>query len=1673
MAAARALPVLEGWFTLALHQAEADAIGAGGPAARDRFVRSVTLSPQWRTATASARRRGRAGPDVLLVCCAAATTSAAWDGGTFAGWLRARLAAPRLVASPRRIRQDLGRGTLCGVGAGPAWSVLFGEHGERPFGPDLIAAAMAADRSEHGTTPAVRTPGGHGLTGGHDWAGGAKIRLSVEITGIEPAPDARTWLGSMPGLLTLQTHGTQGNLVEVTTAPALRYDDERNGADPVAVLRAADAAVDQLILSTGRPLAALLPERLASVPALGGAQVRTALANSMRIHLTEGIPLEALYHLYTRLAADQGPRVTPVVHDAIEFGRGLAEWLTGEPVAGSGPAVTLAGYGALLYTLFRVLAEEHLRPAGLPRDRLDFAPRVPLDRIYAALPRELRLVLQLHRPAIERRLAGHLAHRSPRLLRRLADWGAGEDRLLHQYLPGTQTTLSDLLSGGLTSEATGNVTPERLGLHTALEGLDDNRGGLRHTALVVGEFPRIGGMRASHGWRTVEAWLGRTARRLYRDTVTARTVTGAPAAAPMDLAAAAHRLRAAAGPDDGPLRRLRLTAARLLEQLRQEPSTVRLAAPDDLDAVESVHIRLDAATRAAVVTVDVSGVTGLPDRTLDLLAGWFPNAELHTPSGVRAPVRYRQHSDRFAGANSAPQRIDLAELTARLDAMTNRAGGVLALGRMLGVPGDEPAVAQALRDAAYLTAAVYGAGFDAAQLRTVRRMAELAAGSGGTGTLWSDLEALAGTALAGETGGAGGDAAPAGGDAPGRTVHRSQVRLLADEVARIGAGGTLDDLRRRLRAAPDLAAALAWAVPADQETVSPFWSGAGPLLVQLRALAPAGLPALTERVTGAHDARALFDAARITATFYGLGGLTVQRLGAMHRLLALAAAATRAGGPVSLLTVEQFVRLLFNEAPRPEGRVYQQFAHHYARPLVELIQSLDGDVTLSRLRRQVTGIDAPAGPMAQALHRVWRGRLRFGYLANHEQPYARLRHVAGLGLGRSPDAGRERAFWDQVALLHAAFGEFEYVAGEDLAALLVLAGAAGGTDRLRTWADLQRLVRLVRGPLRPASGAAGADIDDVRSLLRAAADLRTAVPDRRITLEDLRGHWSPPGAGEPQDAAGRFRVDLDALQTRLETLAADTGGVDGLAAAAGVPSTLPTETTLQELGYLAAAVNGPDFTTRDLAAVRHLVELATFGLRTGSGWGDLEALVRAIRRDEPGRARFVHAGHVRLLADLVGGGEAPGFERLRDMSGLVPELAMALRWEAPFDSVTESPGWGTTALFVRLGELGPDPTGGSSGLPARVTGRDDPDAEQALWDAAHVALALYGLEFTEEDLAAVHRTLRSTMPGPGRPLAGWGGIDGFARYLFHEWQTALPEGEPSESGTGRPLHELLAALDGQVTLVDLHRSAVGVDGAAAAFLSQPSRAALRLRYEQAGRYQPLADAVRVPGADAERERRLFEDALSLVHATFDAGDGARWASAGELVAARALLEVRYIDDGPQLRTWSGLRALIVELRGPHRPQPAHPAADVEDLRSLLEFIARRQRQTEVTPVGVDDLVTRWRPPSPAGPPNGGVQGRVGPLPGSWPLDPGPRFGTADRPADTAGPVAARDALRTAVAVVLAAGDSAAVTARVIKLRGEVGAAERVATVHALARLAEAYPQHRDGLRRIGAALVDC
>ena len=388
------------------------------------------------------------------------------------------------------------------------------------------------------------------------------------------------------------------------------------------------------------------------------------------------------------------------------------------------------------------------------------------------------------------------------------------------------------MANGLVRRPARIITPlESFLIRTFMYEPDDNDGNLRHAELSVAEA-RMYGVFMSDTWSFIDDHqrIRAGVRRRYRRVMAHRsphgpeTDLGAVAAELGRLAAAVDALFGIGAPGvvvgeaallwsaarHGGAR----LAARLAAQSGPElevdvswvasvlDSMVPALSAEQRDevawaAVENVYQRVTGRTRARVVAVNAVGWSWSTER-VERVRRWFPQAEVRVDAavlelfvaelvrveggvGVLVPVRWVQESDKYRGAHSAPERVNIAGLGQRLGELAAGVGGEAGLvDRVVGagVSGEEGV--QVVRDAAYLAAAVFGAGFGLADLVAVGGL--MAVPDGPAVVDWDDLEALAGVVR--------GDGGP---------VSVGEVRLVVEAARLLGRGEvTVAGLRGRV-----------------------------------------------------------------------------------------------------------------------------------------------------------------------------------------------------------------------------------------------------------------------------------------------------------------------------------------------------------------------------------------------------------------------------------------------------------------------------------------------------------------------------------------------------------------------------------------------------------------------------------------------------------------------------------------------------------------------------------------------------------------------------------------------------------------------------------------------------------------------------------------------------------
>ncbi|MEU4645853.1 hypothetical protein, partial [Micromonospora sp. NPDC023814] len=274
--------------------------------------------------------------------------------------------------------------------------------------------------------------------------------------------------------------------------------------------------------------------------------------------------------------------------------------------------------------------------------------------------------------------------------------------------------------------------------------------------------------------------------------------------------------------------------------------------------------------------MDASAVELLPE-VVQELRRWFPNARVQGAGSSWEPVRFAQPADRYAGANSAPVRVDIDRLEWRVEELRRRHGSFAGLAAAIGVP-DGLDAERIVRGVSYLAAAIVGPDFVEADLVGPARLVALSGG-----LYWDSLEALVRVVL-GES----------PGSVPGLVFDTGRVAVLAEVAASFDHSPTLAELQDVVRRSPDLVGALGFFAQPDVFTFTDERVQTPRLLARLRSLAGAGQggwAGLVARVTGVSapgDLR-LWAAAHVAAGVFG-DGFSEADLVAVRRLLDLSAA---------------------------------------------------------------------------------------------------------------------------------------------------------------------------------------------------------------------------------------------------------------------------------------------------------------------------------------------------------------------------------------------------------------------------------------------------------------------------------------------------------------------------------------------------------------------------------------------------------------------------------------------------------------------------------------------------------------------------------------------------------------------------------------------------------------
>jgi hypothetical protein len=582
----------------------------------------------------------------------------------------------------------------------------------------------------------------------------------------------------------LDADGRWGTLLEIVEPATLVLDDEEVGADPHSVARTTadairrasrratlgDAFSDWAVDSYFRQMP-IVPRR----------------RYAMDAQHNYGLPVEDMYLFLKDLVDHQRrhhPR-TPVarlalIDEGLDFGGLIATEFNG----GLRPdldlpslATTLAGYLAHEYMRVGAMASKFYQVRNLSKNLLLWSTRETFHAALMALPEELRQYLVANAARIQRLFADHYRrHYGTKLDLNVRP---GELRnLLDDRIAGRGFTVRDLLDNVLRPNP-GRIigVAEALGITTEFTAVDTNEGHLTHVALRVGEGRGFG--HASPWFRAEveqdEEWLRARVRRGYRRVVLERSVQKLASAVNLvevesDLLRQLASLDGSAegaGREATDLRRIWQGTLRLVVGLQDIPSRLSLSTVAPLLAqvpeghrpvlamglLESVNLRLDPALRRQITMVDVRGA-GLAGPVLLKIQRWFPKAWLRrTNDQLFPPLRWAQLSDRFRGANTAPERVSVRQVADRLADVAGGAHRITELARNLGVEADPPGDAdaeQVLYDIAYVTVPTFGPTFTENDLV---RMSQLLLVLGGDRRpyTWEQIEVSVGRLLGAPT----------------------------------------------------------------------------------------------------------------------------------------------------------------------------------------------------------------------------------------------------------------------------------------------------------------------------------------------------------------------------------------------------------------------------------------------------------------------------------------------------------------------------------------------------------------------------------------------------------------------------------------------------------------------------------------------------------------------------------------------------------------------------------------------------------------------------------------------------------------------------------------------------------------------------------------------------------
>jgi len=276
-------------------------------------------------------------------------------------------------------------------------------------------------------------------------------------------------------------------------------------------------------------------------------------------------------------------------------------------------------------------------------------------------------------------------------------------------------------------------------------------------------------------------------------------------------------------------------------------------------------------------------------------------------------------------------------------------------------------------------------------------------------------------------------------------------------------------------------------------------------------------------------------------------------------------------------------------------------------------------------------------------------------------------------------------------------------------------------------------------------------------------------------------------------------------------------------------------------------------------------------------------------------------------------------------------------------------------LLSRLGRLA-DAAGGMPALIDRVgvTRLPEavaPDAEQGLRDIAYLAAAVFGPDFTEEQLISVRLLPHAELTGGQPRLTEWDDLERVARDL------GIEDGGPLTGPIHMPpLVDALAqaavdpdrGTDGPVEVISYLRWLIGAEGP----YSEPVGALVDiLRTDvlldrlasQAGGLDNLADAVGVASLPTPDREQALRHILALAGSVYGPS-----ATVADLVRTWRLPHADLTGDRTRLTGRADLERLIRDLRGDgDHPHPVDP----DQVRSLVDILADADGHGVVDPVG--------------------------------------------------------------------------------------------------------------------------